>query len=174
MLKGSANGAFKHFFSLLWIIFMCNQELNQQSCCCNSSQSPEVVILYCQHALSEDAKAIDFQQQAVDFSVRAIMMPCSSKIEAPYILRILEDGADAVEIVACPEKACKFLIGSSRAEKRVEYVRELLEKIGYGRQMVGISRKLSQSPQQLIDIASARAQAVRPLGKNPMKKGEQK
>lgn len=135
-------------------------------------QEPEVVVLYCQHGLCDEAKASAWSQEIPGLSVRGIMMPCSSKIEVSYILKILESGADAVEIVACPEKSCKFLVGSLRAERRIEYIRGLLEKIGYGPERVGISRKLSQSPEQLIDLARARADAVRSLGINPMKKGK--
>ncbi len=133
---------------------------------------PEVVVLYCQHGLSDEAKASSWSEKTDGLSLRAIMMPCSSKIEVSYILKILESGADAVEIVACPEKSCKFLVGSLRAERRIKYIRGLLEKIGYDPQRVGISRKLSQSPEKLIDLARARADAVRPLGINPMKKGK--
>lgn len=135
-------------------------------------QDPEVVVLYCQHCLCDEAKGSAWYQESVGLSVRAVMMPCSSKIEVSYILKMLESGADAVEVVACPEKSCKYLVGSLRAEKRIEYVRGLLEKIGYAPERVSISRKLSQSPEQLIDLARARANAVRPFGVNPMKKGE--
>jgi coenzyme F420-reducing hydrogenase delta subunit len=128
---------------------------NQQS-----TDVMEVVVLYCQQALSEDAKATDWTQNVEGLSVRAIMLPCSSKVEVPYILRLLESGADAVEIVACPEKACKFLIGSRRAEKRIDYVRSLLEKIGSNPHSVGISRKMNQTPDQLIEIAIDRAKAI--------------
>jgi len=140
--------------------------------CQRPDQELEVVVLYCQHALCEEAKGSGWSQQTGGLSVRAIMMPCSSKIEVAYILRILESGADAVEIVACPEKSCKFLVGSLRAGRRVEYIRGLLEKIGYGPERVGISRRLSQSPEELLHVARTRADAVRPLGTNPMKKGE--
>jgi F420-non-reducing hydrogenase iron-sulfur subunit len=135
----------------------------------NSNRDIEVVVLYCQHGLSDDAKGSDWSQQSTDVSVKAVMMACSSKIEVPYILKILQAGADAVEIVACPEKSCKFLIGSRRAEKRIEYIQSLLEKIGYEPQRVGISRKLSQSPEKLIELAKARADAVRSFDTNPMK-----
>ena len=137
-----------------------------------SDYDPEVVVLYCQHGLCDKAKASAWSQETSGLSIRAIMMPCSSKIEVSYILKILESGADAVEIVACPEKSCKFLVGSFRAERRIEYIRSLLEKIGYAPERVGISRKLAQSPEKLIDLAKARADAVRPLGINPMKKGK--
>jgi F420-non-reducing hydrogenase iron-sulfur subunit len=140
---------------------------NQQS-----DYEPEVVVLYCQHGLCDEAKASAWSQETDGLSVRAIMMPCSSKIEVSYILRILESGTDAVEIVACPEKSCKFLVGSLRAERRIEYIRGLLEKIGYAPERVGISRKLSQSPEKLIELARARADVVRPFGINPMKKGK--
>ena len=75
-------------------------------------QDPEVVLLYCQHGICDEAKASAWSQDAGGVSVRAVMMPCSSKIEVPYILKILESGADAVEIVACPEKSCRLLTGS--------------------------------------------------------------
>jgi coenzyme F420-reducing hydrogenase delta subunit len=135
-------------------------------------QNPEVVVLYCQHCLRDEAKGTAWYQESTGLSVRAIMMPCSSKIEVSYILKMLESGADGVEVVACPEKSCKYLFGSLRTERRIEYIRSLLEKIGYAPERVGISRKLSQSPEQLIEIAKARADAVRPFGINPMKKGE--
>lgn len=131
-------------------------------------------MLYCQHGIRDEAKGSAWSQEADGLSVRAVMMPCSSKIEVPYVLRILESGADAVEIVACPEQSCKLLTGSLRAAKRVEYIRDLLKQIGYAPERVGISHRLSQKPDELIEIAGARADAVRAFGANPMKTGEEK
>jgi len=128
--------------------------------------------LYCQHGICDQARGSAWSQETDGLSVRAVMMPCSSKIEVPYVLKLLESGVDAVEIVACPEKSCKLMTGSLRAEKRVEYIRDLLGKIGYAPERVGISRKLSQTPDELMEIAVARADAVRDLGANPMKSGE--
>ena len=134
-----------------------------------STKDIKVVLLYCQHSVVDETKPSTWSNQTQGLSVRALMMPCSSKIEVPYILKILESGADAVEIVACPEKSCKFLIGSLRAEKRIEYIRGLLGQIGYTPERVGISRKLSQSKEILLEIARARADAIRSNSESRMK-----
>jgi coenzyme F420-reducing hydrogenase delta subunit len=137
--------------------------------CLKNNETIEVAVLYCQHGLCDEAKGTAWSQDVEDISIQATMFPCSSKIEVPYILKILASGTDAVEIVACPEDCCKFLIGSKRAEKRIEYIRGLLESAGFEPERVGISRKLKQSGENLIEIARARAEAVRPLCVNPMK-----
>lgn len=129
----------------------------------------EVAVLYCQEGLCDEAKGSAWSQEVDGVSISATMLPCSSKLEVPYILNLLASGIDAVEIVACPENCCKFLIGSDRAEKRIEYIQGLLESIGYETERVGISRKLKQTPEDLIEIAKARAEAVRGLCVNPMK-----
>ena len=135
---------------------------------------PEIVLLYCQQCVSEGADVTAESQQLSDFSVRPVMMPCSSKIEVSYILKILEKGADAVEVAACAPDKCRFLVGSIRAEKRIEYIRQLLDEINIGSDRVGISRKLGLTAKKLISLAAARGEAVRPLGPNPTKKGDVK
>ncbi len=137
-----------------------------------TSFKPEIVMLYCQHCIMDGVNIIVESQQSSGYSVRPVMMPCSSKIEVPYILKILEEGADGVEIVACPVNKCRFLIGSHRTEKRVEYVRRLLEEIGIGAERLGLSHGLELSYKALSGLVADRAQAVKTLGPNPMKKGD--
>ena len=102
--------------------------------------------------------------------MQPVMMPCSSKIEVPYVLKILERGADAVEVVACPADGCQFLVGSLRTEKRIDYVRGLLDEIHVGAERVGISRGPGLSVKDLAALAASRAEAIRSLGPNPMNK----
>jgi len=137
-----------------------------------SSFEPEVVVLHCQHCISRGADTALEAERASGISVKVVMVPCSSKIEVPYILKILERGADAVEVVACPVSKCRFLVGSSRAEKRVKYVGRLLDQIHIGARRVGISRGLGLSAKKLIGLAAGRAETARVLGPNPMKKGD--
>ena len=85
------------------------------------------------------------------------------------MVKMLEQGADAIQIVACAEEACRFLVGSNKAERRVEYVRGLLDEIDFGAERVGIARGKNLSAEQLLEWAKERAERVRELGPNPMR-----
>lgn len=62
--------------------------------------------------------------------LRVVALPCGGKAETGYILKAFDEGADAVMIFACYEGNCKYVRGNVRAEKRVNYLRERLTKIG--------------------------------------------
>jgi nicotinamide mononucleotide adenylyltransferase len=62
--------------------------------------------------------------------VHEIALPCSGKLQPEHLLKAFEAGADAVCIIACAGDNCHYLEGSRRAERRVEYVRQLLDEIG--------------------------------------------
>jgi coenzyme F420-reducing hydrogenase delta subunit len=62
-----------------------------------------------------------------------VSLPCSGKISLSHLLKTLENGADAVFLLTCPESECRFLEGSSRAGKRVEAVAALLAEAGMER-----------------------------------------
>ncbi len=138
------------------------------------SFEPEIVVLYCQHCADADAEPAIAAQRAEGLVVRPTMMPCSSKVEVPHLLKILEQGADAVQVVACPEGKCRFLVGSLRAERRIDYARGLLEQIGFDGERLGISRHQRLSAEEILRLAEDRARAVKPLGPSPMKKGEER
>ncbi len=120
---------------------------------------PQIVVLYCRHCVSDDGEAA-IETTAAKSSVKTVMMPCSSKVETPNVLKILADGADGVEIVACPEKQCRFLVGSRKAEKRIDYAKGLLEKIEISAERLGITRKSGLNVEDLIAIAAKRADAI--------------
>jgi coenzyme F420-reducing hydrogenase delta subunit len=57
-------------------------------------------------------------------------VPCSSKVEASYYLKTLAGGAAGVLVAACDVRACRFVEGSMRADKRLEYARSWLAELG--------------------------------------------
>jgi F420-non-reducing hydrogenase iron-sulfur subunit len=65
-----------------------------------------------------------------DYEVKSINLPCSGMTSDIVLLKALENGADAVIVLACPENTCHYLEGNLRAKKRVARVKKLLDEAG--------------------------------------------
>jgi coenzyme F420-reducing hydrogenase delta subunit len=130
---------------------------------------PEIVVLFCQQSVAKTVELANAYRSLPGLRVRLVVLPCSSNVEVRQMVKILEQGADALQIVACNEEACRFLVGSNKAERRVEYVRRLLEEINFGAERVGIVRGMNLSEEQLLDWAKERADLIHDLGPNPMR-----
>jgi coenzyme F420-reducing hydrogenase delta subunit len=70
--------------------------------------------------------------QTWPFSVREVMVPCTGRLQPEHFLKAFDAGADLVCVVACEGTNCHTLEGSRRAQRRVEYVRRLLDETGVG------------------------------------------
>jgi coenzyme F420-reducing hydrogenase delta subunit len=135
------------------------------------SFEPEIVLLYCGRSLAQNNNLSEGTRQGSGFRARLVMMPCSSKIEPQHLLKLIEQGADGVVVVACPEEQCQFMIGSSRAERRVKYARTLLDEVGMSADRLALVRRQGLAAGDIMAIAEETASIISPLGQNPMKMG---
>jgi len=133
------------------------------------SFEPEIVLLYCGRSLARNNNLSEGTRQGSGFRARFVMMPCSSKIEPQHLLKLIEQGADGVVVVACPEEQCQFMIGSSRAERRVKYARTLLDEVGMSADRLALVRRQGLEAGDIMAIAEETASVISPLGQNPMK-----
>ena len=88
-------------------------------------------VFYCSNNL-DAGRLADLGKEACGDTVTTIGLPCSGKVDAPYLIKALETGADGVVIVACQKKECRHFEGSLRAHKRAEAIESLLTEIGFG------------------------------------------
>ena len=130
---------------------------------------PEIVLLYCGRSLAEGEYLSEGMKKYSGFKARFVMLPCSSKVEVVYLVKLIEQGAEGVMLVACPTKQCQFLVGSARAENRIRYARKLLAETGLGADRFSIVLKQGVSADEIVDVAEEHANAVRQLGPNPVK-----
>jgi coenzyme F420-reducing hydrogenase delta subunit len=135
----------------------------------NQSFQPDITLLYCRQTLAQGVKPVEGRRAGEGFSARLVVLPCSSKVQLPHLMRLLEKGSDGLQIAACPSKACQHLVGSNRAERRLAYAQGLLEQVGMGAQRLGLERGAGLKLDDLLEMAGRRAEAVRALGPNPMK-----
>ena len=128
---------------------------------------PEITLLYCRQCLASGAKPVEGRRAGEGFSARLVVLPCSSKVQLPHLMRLLEAGSDAVQIAACPEKACQHLVGSNRAENRIKYGQGLLETVGMGAGRLGLERGAGLSLDDLLAMAAAGPRPCGPWGPTP-------
>lgn len=92
-----------------------------------------------------------------------IKLPCSSMVKDVFLLRAFESGADVVGVLVCPEGACRYIEGNLRARKRVQFVANLLDEIGFdGRRLslfninagdtAAIGRALSEMLSRVVEL----------------------
>jgi len=97
----------------------------------------EICLFYCSNSCDRTQLAECCAKVGVG-TLRLIGLPCSGKVNLPYLVKALETGADGVLVVTCPRQECRSLEGNLRARKRVDAVDSLLQEVGMGPGRVGI------------------------------------
>ena len=86
-------------------------------------------VFYCSNNLASDPFASLGRDREGD-TIKTISLPCSGKVDVPYLMKAFETGADGVAVVTCKKDECRHFEGNLRAHKRAEAVESLLEEIG--------------------------------------------
>ena len=96
----------------------------------------EIAIFFCTHLRERVQGVLKASGGSGGGRFRPVSLPCSGKLEVFQLTRALETGADGVALFGCPEGACRYLAGSSRARGRVGHTGRILEEIGLGKDRV--------------------------------------
>jgi coenzyme F420-reducing hydrogenase delta subunit len=102
-----------------------------------------------------------------DYEVRSLKLPCSSMTREVSLLRAFEAGADAVVVLVCPEGACDYLEGNTRARKRVERVKKILDEIGIGGKRLNIYNMPRHDVAEAQNIIQQTIFDLEIIGRNP-------
>jgi F420-non-reducing hydrogenase iron-sulfur subunit len=105
-------------------------------------------------------------------NLKIIRVPCSGRVAIIHLLKALEEGADGVMVAGCLEGDCHYQSGNLRARKRVNYVREILEKIGMEVDRVAMYNVSAGDGPKFADIAREMTEKVKELGPSPIKDGK--
>jgi coenzyme F420-reducing hydrogenase delta subunit len=124
---------------------------------------PVIVVLYCQNALAEGEFLGEGVRRGAGFKAQLVCLPCSSKLEVLHLVKHLELGADGIQVIACPPDHCQFLVGNTKADGKVKYVRRLLEQLQSGSDRLDVHRGRGLTGAEVMALAEKRAAIVRQL-----------
>ena len=102
--------------------------------------------------------------------IKIVQVPCTGKVDALYLLKAFQNGADGVYVAGCMEGDCHFLTGNLRARKRVEYVKKILDDIGIGGDRLEMYNMSAAAGPRFVEVANEMAERILTLGPSPLKR----
>jgi coenzyme F420-reducing hydrogenase delta subunit len=114
------------------------------------SRTLKIYVFYCANSLEQE-EMLRLRDKLQADTLREIRLPCSGKVNIPYLVKAFEAGADGVLIVTCKENECRHLQGNMRAQKRAEAVDSLLEEVGLGRGRIAVIQMKDSGGQQVVE-----------------------
>lgn len=130
---------------------------------------PDALVYICHNCVPQGAQlSRQWTQDGVHLLIREI--PCSGKIDLRYLIRILEDGARGVCVVACPKGTCRLGQGNYRAEIRIGTIRRLLGEIELEPDRVVLCHcSPDDPPDRLRELLRDAVQRFVALGESPLR-----
>ncbi len=113
---------------------------------------PEVIVFACENSAIPAAEAAG---GARGKDVRIIKVPCAGKVDPRLVLSALESGARRVVVLGCHPESCKFISGSSRAERRIKRIADMLAKAGVDGSRVSFHGLASVQPGRFSELVEA-------------------
>lgn len=127
----------------------------------NINTTPKLTLFHCLNSFEETASMFE------GCEAKTIKMACSSMTKDIHLLRAFEAGADAVVVLVCPEKGCRYAEGSIRAKKRVDYVKTILDDIGMDGRRLNIFNTTAKDSGSIKDIIQKTILELETIGPNP-------
>lgn len=127
--------------------------------------TPKITVFYCTNTLFEEVSLRAGSEN--NYELTTVELPCSGMVKDIFLLKAFETGADAVVVLVCPEKQCRYVQGSIRARKRVEWVQNLLDEIGLSGQRLSIFNVSSGDVASSVEIIGNILADLDELGPNP-------
>jgi coenzyme F420-reducing hydrogenase delta subunit len=109
----------------------------------------KIDVFYCANSLNGE-DVLRFQAKLQEDTFKEIRLPCSGKVNIPYLVKAFEVGADGLVIVTCKQDECRHLEGNMRAQKRAQAVDSLLEEIGLGPGRITVVQLTDAGVEQVI------------------------
>lgn len=116
---------------------------------------------WCSYAAADLAGSMRLQYPT---NVRIVKVPCTGRVDAIFLMKALEQGADGVFVSGCLLGDCHYLSGNYRAQKRVAYVKEILGKIGINPDRVEMYFNSSAMGPQFAQCCKDFTDRIRALG----------
>jgi F420-non-reducing hydrogenase iron-sulfur subunit len=107
-------------------------------------------------------------------NIEIIKVPCTGKVDIVHLLLAFEQGADGVMVAGCLEGDCHYQVGNLRAKKRVQRVKDILDKVGVNGGRLEMYNLSAGQGTRFAEIARDMYAKVMELGPSPIRVAKEK
>lgn len=132
--------------------------------------SPKIIAFCCQYCAYAAADLAGSLRLKYAPNIRIVLIPCTGRVDVIHLLRAVEDGADGVYVAGCLEGGCHFMEGNFKAKKRVQFVKNLLSRIGIQEERLQMFNLSSAEGPRFAEIANEMTEKIKALGPSPLRR----
>ncbi len=126
--------------------------------------TPQIIIFCCENSAYRAADMAGTLHLSLPEGVKIISLPCAGRVEEMHVLDAFEKGADGVMVLGCLNDSCKFLDGDSRAQKKIDYLKETLSDIGIEKSRVEFFNISPNMGARFAELVVEMNQKIKELG----------
>jgi coenzyme F420-reducing hydrogenase delta subunit len=127
---------------------------------------PKVVAFLCNWCSYAGADLAGVSRIQYPPNVRIVRVPCSGRINPAFLLRALQNGADAVLVSGCHPGDCHYIRGNLVARRKFALLKELLQYAGIEPERVQFTWVSASEGGRFAAIIAKVVEQVRELGPN--------
>ena len=125
---------------------------------------PQIVAFCCTNCASSAAKVAHGMKKALPDNIKIIQVPCTGRIETLHLLKPFEEGADGVYVAGCQTDSCQYISGITKAAKRVEQVKKILEELSMEPERIDVFHMSAGKGQEFVEVADRMVNTIKALG----------
>ncbi len=125
---------------------------------------PQIVAFCCVNCASSAAKVAHGMKKALPDNIKIIQVPCTGRIETLHLLKPFEEGADGVYVAGCQTDSCQYISGITKAAKRVEQVKKILEELSMEPERIDVFHLSAGKGQEFVEVADRMVNTIKELG----------
>ena len=127
---------------------------------------PKVVAFLCNWCSYAGADLAGVSRIQYPHNIRIIRVPCSGRINPAFLLRALQNGADAVLVSGCHPGDCHYISGNLAARRKFALLKELLQYAGLEPERVQFTWVSASEGGRFAAIVEKVVEQARKLGPN--------
>jgi quinone-modifying oxidoreductase subunit QmoB len=135
-------------------------------------EKPRVLVFMCENDAYPALDIAGLRRLQYDSSVRVIPLRCLGSMNIVWIADALSRGIDGVMLIGCKygdDYQCHFVKGSELADRRLENVKETLERLRLESERLQLTQLAINESEKLPSLINGFMDRLREIGPNPYK-----